>query len=52
MSIITIIIKCVLFNCDQTNGEKISLSPILLAIRRVTIHSMLNFNGGNNGHEL
>ena len=29
-----------------------SPSPILSTVHSVTIHPMLNFNGGSNGHEL
>ena len=40
------------FYCRQNNGEKMSPSPILSVIHRVTIGTMLNFNGDNNGHGL
>ena len=36
----------------QNNRQKIHLSPILSIIHAVTIGTMPNFNGGNNGHGL
>ena len=38
--------------CNQNNGEKMGLSPILSVIHTVTIETMLNVNSGNNGHGL
>ena len=40
------------FYCLQRNGEKIGLSPIRCIIHTVTIGTMLNYNGDNNGHGL
>ena len=38
--------------CHQNNREKMGPSAILSVIHTVTIATMLNFNGGNNGHGL
>ena len=51
MSVIFTVIECI-FYCDQSNGEKMSPSPILSVIDTITIGTMLNFNGGNNETEL
>ena len=40
------------FYCHQNNKEKKGQSPILSVILTITIGTMLNFNGGNNGHGL
>ena len=39
------------FYCHENNGEK--KGPFILSVRvRVTFGTMLNVNGGNNGHGL
>ena len=38
------------FYYHQKNEEKMSLLPILSIIHTVTVGTMLNSNGGNNGH--
>ena len=40
------------FYCHQNNREKICPSPILSVLHTITIGTILNFNGGNNGHKL
>ena len=41
-----------LFYYYQNNRGEMSPSPILSIIHTVTIGTMLNYNGGNNGHGL
>ena len=40
------------FYCQQNNGEKMCLLPIPCIIHNITIHIMLNLNGGYNGYGL
>ena len=49
MSVIITVIKCVLFISIRIM-DRICPSPILSIIHTVTIGTMLNFNGCNNGH--
>ena len=51
MPVITTVIKCAPF-CYNNNRKKMGMSPILYAIHTITIGTMLNFNGDNNGHGL
>ena len=38
--------------CHQSNGKKIGPSPILSVVHTTTIDTLLNVDGGNNGHGL
>ena len=40
------------FDCHQSNGEKMGPLAILPFIHTATVGTMLNFNGGNDGHGL
>ena len=40
------------FYCHLNKGEKMGPLPVLSIIHTITIGTMLNFNGGNNGHWL